>query len=238
MGQTGTIKRIINPLKEKYYFKKYSQAALGSSEWLIKMEITFGGLAIEVPRNKVSPDDPRKIERLAKGGMTGGDRMLHHGYAQHYAQYLAPYLQKDRRLTVCEIGILKGSGLAIWCDMFRDARVLGLDIDLGHTISNMENLNKLGAFKHNQPELHEFDQLQDNGELLANILKGEKIDICIDDGLHSNKSVLNTLKNVLPHLSEDAVYFIEDNDKVQQEIKTQYPHFKVDQQGALTIIQL
>ena len=91
-------------------------------------------------------------------GMTGGDRMLHHGYGPTYARYLRPFLG-GRNLTVAEFGILKGTGLAIWCDLFTDARVIGLDIDLGHFEENRSRLARRGAFKQNRPELHEYDQL-------------------------------------------------------------------------------
>ena len=238
MGQTSKWKRVINPLKEKYYLNKYSddKVVVGSKEWLIAAEIKYGGLAIKVPRNKVSPQDPRSEEQLRKGGMTGGDRMLHHRYAEKYAEYLQAFVGQSGPLTLCEVGILKGTGLAIWCELFENARVLGMDIDLDHTKNNMPHLNSLGAFKNNQPELYEFDQFQDNIEYLGEILKGDKIQVCIDDGFHSNESILNTIKNFMPHLAEGAVYFVEDNSEVHREIKRIYPDLTVDAQGALTVV--
>ena len=48
----------------------------------------------------------------------------------------------------------------------------------------MDNLKKKGAFANNNLELYGFDQFQDNQNLLGRILKNDKIDICIDDGVH------------------------------------------------------
>ena len=98
--------------------------ARGSADWLIRSEVAYGGLVTDVARRRVSSLDTRSPEQLATGGMTGGDRMLHHGYAESYASYLAPLLG-EQSLTVAEFGIPKGTGLAIWCDLFRSARVIG-----------------------------------------------------------------------------------------------------------------
>lgn len=224
------------PLMEKYYLRKFSMTSPGTKEWLIGTEIKYGGLVTQVSRNKVSPKDPRTMEELRKGGMIGGDRMLHHGYADKYSKYLLPYIEGNRSVTVAEFGILKGTGIAMWCDLFTGGRVLGLDIDLGHIKENMDNLKRLGAFKNNQPELYEFDQFEDNIGYLGTILKGDRIDICIDDGFHSNESILNTMKSVMPYLAEEALYFIEDNKDVHKAIRSLYPELLVDSKGELTIV--
>jgi len=55
-----------------------------------------------------------------------------HGYGKCYAEFLKPLLMnlENQHITLVEIGILNGSGLAIWCDLFPRARVIGFDIDL------------------------------------------------------------------------------------------------------------
>ena len=100
----------------------------------------------------------------------------------------------------------------------------------------MDNLNNLGAFKKNQPELYEFDQLLDNSNYLATILKGDTIDICIDDGLHTSDSILRTMKSVVPFLADNFVYFIEDNKDIHKIIKSIYPTLMINHEGILTII--
>src|SRR4030042_4542522 len=121
------MKRALLQVRKRYYLSKYSMLSPGTIEWLVGTEIKYGGIETNVPRNKVSPKDPRTKEQLSRGGMVGGDRMLHHGYAKKYSEYLLPYVKKDTPLTVTEFGILKGTGLSIWCDLFQNARILGLD---------------------------------------------------------------------------------------------------------------
>lgn len=168
--------------------------------------------------------------------MVGGDRMLHHGYARKYAQYLAPLVGGDRRLTVVEIGILRGTGLAIWCDLFPNARVIGLDIDLGHFQAHRPQLERAGAFRHNTPEIYEFDQLSSDQGRLGALLAGDKIDVCIDDGFHTDESILATLSQALPHLADEFVYFIEDNGAVHRRIAAEYSQFAIDPAGELTVV--
>lgn len=185
------------------------KAPIGSADWLIRSEVTYGGYTTNVPRKRTSPLDQRTREQLAIGGMTGGDRMLHHGYGDTYARCLAPFLGQAN-LTLGEFGVLKGTGLAIWCDLFPNARVMGFDIDLGHFEENRAKLLNRGAFKAQYPELYEYDQLLDGSELLGKLLGDNTFDIVIDDGLHSIESIVKTWRSVRPHLSERFVYLIED----------------------------
>jgi FkbM family methyltransferase len=203
---------------------------------LIDKERHYGGIITNVPRNKVSIYDPRTKEEILSGGMTGGDRMSSHDYAWEYAEYLAPFVQKNKQITLIEIGILYGTGLAIWSDIFADGHIIGLDIDLSHINANMDNLKMLGAFKNNPPYIYEFDQFVDNTEYLGRLLGGKKIDICIDDGIHSAEAIMCTMKSMIPHLSESFVYFIEDNSYIHKTVEETYPDFSVYAYGELTVV--
>lgn len=231
---SGFLKRV----SEMFGGKKADDeiATEGSARWLIETEEKYGGIITNVPRNKVSPQDPRTKDELAFGGMVGGDRMRHHGYASLYAEYLLPFLDHASPLTVAEFGILQGTGLAIWCDLFDESRIVGFDIDLGHVEGNRPRLLELGAFQKNVPEFHELDQLKDNEIYLGDVLKGAKIDVCIDDGLHSFDSILTTISSVIPHLADDFVYFVEDNADVHKEIAARFPDFALKSDGEMTIL--
>lgn len=100
----------------------------------------------------------------------------------------------------------------------------------------MDNLKRKGVFTNNNLELYEFDQFQDNRNLLGRILKNGKIDICIDDGVHLDEAILSTIKSVKPYLADDFIYFIEDNTTVHETIKKIYPNFKVENFGKITVI--
>lgn len=214
---------------------RFLRSERGTAQWLIRYEVVYGGLVDNVPRRKVSALDDRSPEQLAFGGMTGGDRMLHHGYAPLYARFLAPFLE-DEALIVAEFGILEGTGLAIWCDLFPDSRVIGLDIDLSHFAVKRSELVRRGAFGRNQPELHEYDQLVANQDLLGEILAGRRLDIVIDDGLHSLRSILTTWRSVKPHLSSRFVYFIEDYENLLDACGDEFAPFHCCSQGLLTVI--
>jgi hypothetical protein len=231
------IKRLFNQIKTRLIElpHKYKSAPIGSSDWLIKAEVMRGGLVTDVARNKVSPLDARTPQELAFGGMTGGDRMLHHGYAPVYARFLRPFLGK-KGLRVAEFGVLKGTGLAIWCDLFPDARVLGLDIDPAHFEANRMDLLRRGAFQKNSPEVFSYDQLIDGTGRLTEILRGETLDIVIDDGLHSVNSIVTTWRSVRPHLSSSFVYFIEDYPGLLERCGAEFSGFESASFGMMTVI--
>lgn len=202
---------------------------------LVAIEQKYGGICEGVKRRKVSPHDHRTAQEIERGGMVGGDRMAntHHAYSRAYAKHLR-HLDGKKRLVISEFGILRGTGLAMWSDLFPASRIIGFDIDLSHIKENIPELEKRGARLKNI-ELHEFDQLA-NGPLdISRALQGDTIDVIVDDGLHSNESILNTIESVGSHLSDEFVYFIEDNDRVYHIIKEKYPQWKVSQYGELTV---
>ncbi|MDE0308384.1 MAG: hypothetical protein OXI60_00925 [Acidiferrobacterales bacterium] len=164
--------------------------------------------------------------------------MLHRGYADHYARFLEPYVHnRDKdRIVLCEVGVLKGTGLAIWCDLFPNSRVIGLDFDLSSFYRNEENLRKIGAFGTNYPELYEYDQFVYCAKYLEDILDGDRIDIFVDDGNHSDESILTTLDSASPHLAEKFVYFIEDNQWIYRKIQSNYEQFVIFNDVAMSVL--
>lgn len=218
--------------RERFYTAR--NFAPGSKGWLIQRELLYGGLVTDVPRLRVSPMDPRSTTELATGGMIGGDRMLRHGYAPVYEKYLRTFIG-DPGLTLAEFGILKGSGLAIWCDLFPQARCIGFDIDLGHTENNMPFLRSRGAFGANTPELHQYDQFVDGTEFLAELLP-DGVDIVIDDGLHALETIVTTFKSVQPYLAKRFVYFVEDYPGLLNDSGNLFDAYDSQEYGQLTVI--
>jgi len=150
----------------------------------------------------------------------GGDRMTLQNYASYYSKYLHKFLNK--KINILEIGILKGIGLAMFSTIFPLATIYGFDNNLKPYNKNKENLIKRGANMKNIKVFY-FDQLRLNEELLK-YLKSKKIyfDIIIDDGLHTDKSILNTLELIKPLLSKNFVYIIEDVSKINVNIFNKY----------------
>ena len=67
---------------------------------------------------------------------------------------------------------------------------------------------------------------------MKTILGDKKIDICIDDGCHTEEANTKTLEAMIPHLSEEFVYFIEDISTnwirpFKKKIEKEHPNFNV-----------
>ena len=139
-----------------------------TADWLIHKELIYGGIQENVHVRQASPHDPRSESILMSKRMRGGDRMFFHGYAQEYARYLKLF-DFDKRLVLAEFGILRGNGLAIWCDLFPNARILGFDIDTSHFEDNRQNLLDRGGFSSNSPEIYTYDQFVPSRDLLGEI---------------------------------------------------------------------
>lgn len=206
------------------------------TRWLIDAEQRFGGLVTNVPRGTVSPLDPRTPAQLTQGGMRGGDRMKEHGYAKYYAKYLAKFL--GHRITLVEVGILQGTGLAVWSELFAPtSRIFGLDIDTEHFVKNSGHLAEMGAFRKGWPTIVKYDQLVYSPEFMGRILEGQKVDIYIDDGLHTDDAILTSFASIRPHLAKTAVCFIEDNTTAAAKLRMAYPDLVVHSHGQLTIVE-
>lgn len=218
------IRRRLFGINDSWLRKSRDDCPLGSWQWLALTEKLYGGFKIG----------------SSSGLNRGGDRMcpFFHGYGETYEKFLRPFIaRREVRLTLVEVGILNGSGLAIWCDLFPNARVIGLDIDLSNFKTNRPSLEAAGAFSVNQPELHEFNQLDflKAKRVLADILGDTKVDMAIDDGCHSIESIEITLRAMEPHMAAEFVYFIEDNFDTYDFFAHIYKKWRWTQRGEMTI---
>ena len=215
--------------------KKGKSAPPGTRNWLVEREVRYGGRISGVLRQQYSEHDDR-----VPSGEIGGDRMSprYHGYAKSYQKALAGFLNQQGRVVLAELGILRGTGLAIWADLFPQGRIIGLDIDLSNFDNNYNNLVSLGAFKANVPEVYLYDGFVDNRNHLKNLLNGDQIDIFIDDASHNSNSILTTFHSVKCYLAENFVYVVEDNRDIAANFRDQYPEYSyfVSGCGQLTII--
>jgi hypothetical protein len=233
----SALKRFMRFLREKALSRRFATYAPGSERWLQSAEIHFGGFVTNVRRNRVSPLDPRSKAEIQSGGMTGGDRMLCHNYAKAYSRHLKRFVGLERPLVLVECGILYGTGLAVWSGLFPTATIIGMDIDLSYTQSNLDTLRGRGAFRHGDPILLEFDQFRPDGRELDSVLNGRKIDIAIDDGFHSDEAIQNTLATLSGCLADRFAYFIEDNTTVHASLQQSCGGYSLYPYGELTVIE-
>jgi hypothetical protein len=201
-------------------------------EQMIFLEQKYGGLIQGVPRKQLSPHDT-----TCAPVHQGGDRMssIYHNYAPIYEKYLTPFLNEP--CNIVEVGLLKGTGVAIWCDIFPTSNIYGFDIDLNNYKTNYDNLLRAGAFVKNKPQVFNYDQYMDNINYIGSITNNAKFNIVIDDGAHTNNANLQTLASFIPHLDDKFVYFIEDNYHIHDIIKQTYPQFNVFYNNQMTVIQ-
>lgn len=164
----------------------------------------------------------RKIPCAHGHKCTGSDRMKSylHKYGHCYADLLNTWGPKflessSERLVVGEIGILKGTGLAMWNDVFPGAEVLGFDFVTSNTQNNLAYMKSRGAFMHGDPTLHSFDQLrpvEENIQYLRTQLGGKRFAFFVDDGLHTDSAIIDTWRAFREFMLPGGVYIIEDVD--------------------------
>jgi len=149
---------------------------------------------------------------------SGADRMNRdHKYGQCYADVLnqkrAKWLESGLELVVGEVGILRGSGLAIWSRVFPNSEIDGFDFMTSNTKDNLPFLKSEGAFQQGDPFLHTFDQLEvldKNVHSLHDILGDKRMAFVVDDGLHTLQAITGTFLAFKDFMRHDGVYVVED----------------------------
>ena len=214
----------------KEYFIKKDYKKLDFEGKLQYLELKFGGFHTGVNPTEELGD----LSRFSPSKLTGGDRFnpFYHDYSSKYSKYLDGF----RVNNLLEIGILRGTGLATWCELYMEAKVYGFDWDLGNFKANEEYLISLGAFSSNKPILHQYNQLTDNSDWLKQNFKNTKFDLVIDDALHKDVAIINSFTELEPYLSDRFVYIIEDNRTAWIRLQENYPQYNFDNEDLLTII--
>jgi len=162
----------------------------------------------------------------------GGDKMSpeRHGYAADYARLLSRWTAP----TVVEVGVFQGASLAIWCDLFPDGRVIGLDFDMSRYYRHLPILKDAGAFGKSEPVLvGMWDAYAPDMPSLKAALAGRTIDVLIDDGPHTDVSVLSVLDAVMGLLSPQFTYIVEDMPNGEALLRSRLPSGTSGQSGLL-----
>ena len=108
-----------------------------------------------------------------------------HDYAPAYAALLAPLVANiPSAPVIAEVGILKGTGLAMWSDFLpADATVHGVDCSLARWHAHSAELRAMGAFRRGNVRTHEYDTSSAQFASFASTLP--PLDVAIDDGNHT-----------------------------------------------------
>jgi len=130
-------------------------------------------------------------------GINSGCDLLHHGYHITYEKYLQPFVNK--KIKLCEIGILCGDKLVIFDKYFKDVTLYGYDIniDIIKKTQPKDFLDKINIKKLDSRDKSQTKFIQ------------EKFDIIIDDGCHRFDSIKKTFNNFYEKLNHNGIYFNE-----------------------------
>lgn len=195
---------------------------------LIELEERFAPTIGAAP-SVFSPHERTRTDPMNAGGdKMGPDR---NGYADTYARLLDG--MEPQRLV--ELGVFQGASMALWCDLFPEAEVVGLDLSLDRYHANVTELKGRGAFTVNSPLLHEWDAYSDDAEFLRDF---GAIDVFVDDGPHTLDAIENVLRLVGPLMADGGVYVIEDFPGGGDLLRAVFPDAQVIYAGRLNAARL
>jgi Methyltransferase domain len=117
-------------------------------------------------------------------------------YFEVYERVLGRFA--GRGATIVEVGVGDGGSILMWKKYFRDARIIGVDIN-----PNARDLSRFGI------EIHIGDQGSDAfwETFYADV---GPIDVLLDDGGHHQEQQIVTVAHALRNLRDGGVAFVED----------------------------
>jgi hypothetical protein len=120
-------------------------------------------------------------------------------YFKEYDLIFEPYLQK--KITLLELGISKGSSLLLWRDYFPLGTITGIDIKLP---ADFDPGERIYIFEGNQADPQFLSHI-------ANDIAPEGFDIIIDDASHVGELTKTAFWHLFDnHLKPNGLYVIED----------------------------
>ena len=126
-------------------------------------------------------------EALQKEGYCS-DKGTNHSYIDVYQNLFEPY--KNAK-CVMEIGVYHGESLRLWREFFKEAIIIGVDINKWEDIPGVESI--VGNIN--------------NSEIIEKINQ-HQFDIIIDDASHSINDQLSTFKNLESFMTTNGLYII------------------------------
>ena len=193
-----------------------------TAQQLIKLEAKFAPQVDKGP----SAFSPLERERTCAHNL-GGDKMAldRNGYAEFYAWVIG----KVQPETLVELGVFRGSSLAVWDAVWPGIRLLGLDLELGRYEKNLPALLERGAFPKRLPDVRTFDAYKPDVTTIWDVVG--LVDVFVDDGPHTRSAIQTCLAEVGPLVRQ--AYVIEDFVGTGGMLKEQFPGWEIRQQGRI-----
>lgn len=140
------------------------------------------------------PEDADLFEKIFNAFES--DKATRHNYHEVYS---ALFWDRDSVREILEVGIYHGGSLRAWKDLFKNARVLGLDFE------------KYFFFQDDRVETSFVDQRDIRTFYdIHEATQGRSYDFIVDDGCHNPIETLTTFNAVLPWLNVGGWFIVED----------------------------
>jgi len=122
-------------------------------------------------------------------------------YGPLYEALLAP--KRDTATDVLEIGVYGGGSIAAWDDYYAQARVTGMDIDLGNVrVAGLALRPRVNLVRVNAADRESVERIIG--------LPRPIYDVVVDDGSHQPEHQYRSLAIFGHYLKNDGIYIIED----------------------------
>ncbi len=194
------------------------------AEQLRLLERKFSPNMVELPRVQ-SPLDKTKQPPNNRGA----DKM--HSRGMNYANAYGELLRDRDPKRFVELGVFTGVSLAMWCELYPHAEVVGLDVDLSRV--NRVDLVNRGAFKSNEPQVFEWDAFDPQP---LSVL--ENVDVFIDDGPHVTEAVVKVAEFMRDRMAPGGLFIVEDMRNGANILHEIFPQGKLFKHGMLNAVTL
>lgn len=194
------------------------------AEQLRLLERKFSPNMVELPRVQ-SPLDKTKQPPNNRGA----DKM--HSRGMNYANAYGELLRDRDPKRFVELGVFTGVSLAMWCELYPHAEVVGLDVDLSRV--NRVDLVNRGAFVNNEPQVFEWDAFDPQP---LSVL--ENVDVFIDDGPHVTEAVVKVAEFMRDRMAPGGLFIVEDMRNGANILHEIFPQGKLFKHGMLNAVTL
>jgi len=194
------------------------------AEQLRKLERKYSKDMVSLPRVQ-SKLDAGKHPPMNRGA----DKM--HPRGMNYSKAYAEFLDGVEPGRLVELGVFTGISLAVWCDLYPDTEIIGLDIDLNRV--DLEQMERRRAWKRNTPQMFEWDAFDPKP---LDVL--DDVDMFIDDGPHVTEAVVKVAEFMAPRMKAGGRYIIEDMHNGADILRAVFPGLPVSRHGQIACVFL
>jgi hypothetical protein len=198
------LKEMIKNIRGKWHKDLYRELEAKCKNLYRELETKYESLA-EMMMFLIKQSSQSEEELSLLWDMYGSDkgstfRKNVHTYTNTYHSLFSPIRNEVK--AVFECGIFRGASLRAWRDYFRNAIIIGGDIDANSLYEDVRiHTALLDQMDPNKIELFFLHSYQ---------VYPDKFDIIIDDGCHIYEATICLFENSIKNLKSNGIYIIED----------------------------